>query len=62
MANSKDELREKLAQDMAAFRGEVVRYAAVPPPERRPWKRRPSLTDEAYQQALLDAEQQANRS
>ncbi|EJU9617981.1 hypothetical protein XEUV354_16105 [Xanthomonas euvesicatoria] len=62
MANSKDELREKLAQDMAEFRGEVVRYAAVSPPERRPWKRRPSLTDEAYQQALLDAEQQANRS
>ncbi|MFP7891203.1 MULTISPECIES: hypothetical protein [Pseudomonas] len=62
MANSKDELREKLAQDMAEFKGEVVRCAAVAPPERRPWKRRASLTDEAYQQALLDAERQANRS
>lgn len=61
MANSKDELREKLAQDMAEFRGggQVCGHSA---PERRPWKRRPSLTDEAYQQALLDAEQQANRS
>ncbi len=56
MANSKDELREKLAQDMAEFRGEVVRYAAIPPPERRPWKRRPSLTDEAYQGSPQNSE------
>ena len=62
MVSSKDELREKLAKDMAEFRGKVVGYAAVPPSERRPWKRRPSFTDEAYQQALLDAERQATRS
>lgn len=45
MANSKDELREKLAQDMAEFRGEVVRYAAIPPPERRPWKGSPQNSE-----------------
>ena len=53
---TKEELRQQLAAAADAFEGEVVRYAAVPAPERKPWKRRPSLLDEAYLQALADAE------
>ncbi|EMA4529615.1 hypothetical protein AO946_26110 [Pseudomonas aeruginosa] len=58
----KKELREQLERDTKRFTevygGEVVKYAAPPKPERKPWKRRPSLRDLAYAEELRKAEDQ----
>lgn len=58
MATDKDALRQLLATAADAFQGEIVRYAAVAPPERKPWKKRPTPLDEAYQRALNEADAQ----
>lgn len=39
------------------YGGEVVVYAAPPAPERKAWKRKPSLLDLAYQEELRKAEE-----
>lgn len=52
----KESLRKQLAEQMAGFGGEVVRYAAKPLPDRQPWKKKPTMLDEDYQRALADAE------
>jgi len=53
---SKDELRAELERQKQRFEtvygGEVVTYAAQPEPERKPWKKRPSLLDEAFQEEI----------
>ena len=35
----------------------MVTYAAQPDPERKPWRKRPSLLDQAFQQELQKIEQ-----
>ncbi|TXH89182.1 MAG: hypothetical protein E6Q71_04070 [Pseudomonas sp.] len=52
----KESLRKQLAEQMAGFSGEVVRYAAKPLPDRQPWKKKPTMLDEDYQRALAEAE------
>nr|WP_276584071.1 hypothetical protein [Pseudomonas sp. RIT-PI-AD] len=32
--------------------GEVITYAAQPEPERKPWRKRPSLLDQAFEREL----------
>jgi len=52
----KESLRKQLAEQMADFSGEVVRYAAKPLPDRQPWKKKPTMLDDDYQRALAEAE------
>ncbi len=63
---TKDELRAELERQARRFQevygGEVTLYAAQPEPERKPWRKRKSLLDEAFQNELVKAEkQQAER-
>ncbi|KFJ91912.1 hypothetical protein [Pseudomonas aeruginosa] len=57
----KSALREQLERDAKRFTevygGEVVTYAAAPKPERKAWKRKPSLRDLAYAEELRKVEQ-----
>lgn len=52
---TKDELRQRLQAHVEDYQGEVLLYAAEPLPERKPWKKRPTPLDEAYQRALAEA-------
>jgi len=58
---TKDELRAELERQAQRYKdvygGEVVTYAAQPDPERKPWRKRPSLLDQAFQQELQKIEQ-----
>lgn len=57
---TKDELRAELERQKQRFEevygGEVVTYAAQPEPERKPWRKRPSLLDEAFQEEVRKEE------
>jgi hypothetical protein len=57
---TKDELRAELERQKQRFEevygGEVVTYAAQPEPERKPWKKRPSLLDEAFAEEIRKEE------
>ncbi|EKY4113632.1 TPA: hypothetical protein ACGW3M_001027 [Pseudomonas aeruginosa] len=50
---TKEQLREELERQTARFEqeqgGEVIKYAAVLPTEKRPWKKRQSLRDKAFE-------------
>jgi len=63
---TKDELRAELERQAQRYQevygGEITLYAAQPEPERKPWRKRKSLLDEAFQNELVKAEkQQAER-
>ncbi len=53
---TKDELRDELERQAQRYKdvygGEVVTYAAQPEPERRPWRKKASLLDQAFQQEI----------
>ena len=53
---TKDELRAELERQAQRYKdvygGEVVTYAAQPDPERKPWRKKASLLDQAFQQEL----------
>ncbi len=57
---TKDELRAELERQKqrfeAVYGGEVVTYAAQPDPDRKPWRKRPSLLDEAFQEEVRKEE------
>ena len=57
---TKDELRAELERQKQRYEqvygGEVVTYAAQPEPERKPWRKRPSLLDEAFQEEVRKEE------
>ncbi|SNT02966.1 MULTISPECIES: hypothetical protein [Pseudomonas] len=57
---TKDELRAELERQKqrfeAVYGGEVVTYAAQPEPDRKPWRKRPSLLDEAFQEEVKKEE------
>ena len=57
---TKDELRTELERQKQQFEevygGEVVTYAAQPEPDRKPWRKRPSLLDEAFQEEVKKEE------
>lgn len=59
---TKDELRAELERQALRYQevygGEVTLYAAQPEPERKPWRKRKSLLDEAFQNELVKAEKQ----
>lgn len=57
---TKDELRAELERQKQRFQevygGEIVTYAAQPEPARKPWRKRPSLLDEAFQEEVRKEE------
>lgn len=57
---TKDELRDELERQKQRFEkvygGEVVTYAAQPDPDRKPWRKRPSLLDEAFAEEIRKEE------
>jgi hypothetical protein len=57
---TKDELRAELELQAQRYKdvygGEVITYAAQPDPERKPWRKRQNLLDQAFQQELQKIE------
>lgn len=53
---NKDQLRAELERQAQRYKdiykGEVITYAAQPDPERKPWRKKPSLIDEAFTKEL----------
>jgi hypothetical protein len=53
---TKEELRAELERQEKRYKdvygGEITTYAAQPEPERKPWRKRASLLDQAFQQEL----------
>ena len=56
MTVTKDELRAELERQAERYKdvygGEVTTYAAQPDPERKPWRKRASILDQAFTQEL----------
>ncbi|TDV70039.1 hypothetical protein [Pseudomonas sp. LP_7_YM] len=61
---TKDELRAELERQEQRYKevygGEVTTYAAQPEPERKPWRKRASLLDQAFKQELQKMESELN--
>lgn len=57
---TKDELRAELERQEQRYKevygGEVTTYAAQPDPERKPWRKRASVLDQAFKQELQKME------
>ncbi len=53
---TKDQLRAELERQAQRYKdvynGKVITYAAQPEPDRKPWRKRPSLLDQAFTQEL----------
>jgi hypothetical protein len=58
---TKDELRAELERQEQRYKevygGEVTTYAAQPDPERKPWRKKASVLDQAFKQELQKMEQ-----
>lgn len=50
------QLQEQLEQHLQVNPDAVTVYAAEPEPESKPWKKKPSLLDQAFAQDLADIE------
>lgn len=59
---TKDQMRAELERQAQRYKdvygGEVTTYAAQPDPERRPWRKKPSVQDQAFQRELDKIEQE----
>jgi len=59
---TKEELRAELERQEQRYKdvygGAVTTYAAQPEPERKPWRKRASLLDQAFTQELQKMEQE----
>ena len=59
---TKDELRAELERQEQRYKevygGEVTTYAAQPDPERKPWRKRASILDQAFTQELQKIEKE----
>ena len=53
---TKEQLRAELERQAQRYKdvhaGKVVTYAAQPDPKHKPWRKRPSLLDQAFSQEL----------
>lgn len=63
---TKDELRNELERQAQRYQnlygGDVTLYAAQPNPERKPWRKRASLLDKAFQKELEKIEKEKENS
>lgn len=59
---TKDELRAELERQAQRYKdiygGEVVTYAAQPDPERKPWRKRSNLLDQAFEKEIQKIEKE----
>ena len=59
---TKDELRAELERQEKRYKeiygGEVVTYAAQPEPERKPWRKKASLLDQAFSREIEKIEKE----
>lgn len=59
---TKEELRAELERQEKRYKdvygGEITTYAAQPEPERKPWRKRASLLDQAFQEELEKIEKE----
>nr|WP_189660472.1 hypothetical protein [Pseudomonas vlassakiae] len=59
---TKDELRAELERQAERYKevygGEVTTYAAQPEPERKPWRKRATVQDQAFSQELEKMEKE----
>lgn len=59
---TKDELRAELERQEQRYKevygGEITTYAAQPEPERKPWRKRATVQDQAFTQELQKMEQE----
>ena len=59
---TKDELRAELERQEQRYKevygGEITTYAAQPEPERKPWKNRASLLDQALSKEIQKIEKE----
>lgn len=59
---TKDELRAELERQEQRYKdvcgGEVTLYAAQPAPEKKPWRKRRNLLDQAFDRELEKIEEQ----
>jgi uncharacterized protein YceH (UPF0502 family) len=58
---TKEQLRAQLERQAQRYQelygGEVITYAAQPDPERKPWRKRASLLDQAFEREIKKLEQ-----
>lgn len=59
---TKEELRRELARQAERYQnlygGNITTYAAQPDPERKPWRKKNSILDQAFQKELAKIEQE----
>lgn len=59
---TKDELRAELERQAQRFTnvygGEITTYAAEREPERKPWRKKPTVLDQVFQQEVQKLEQE----
>jgi len=59
---TKEELRAELERQAERYKdvygGEVTTYAAQPDPERKPWRKRASILDQAFAQEIEKIEKE----
>ena len=59
---TKDELRAELERQALRYKdiygGEVITYAAQPDPERKPWRKKASLLDQAFDKEVQKIEKE----
>jgi hypothetical protein len=57
---TKDELRAQLERQEQRYKevygGEITTYAAQPEPERKPWRKRESIRDQAFKEEIQKIE------
>lgn len=62
MTVTKEELRAELERQAERYKdvygGEVTTYAAQPEPERKPWRKRATVQDQAFAQELEKMEKE----
>ncbi|HWV08846.1 MULTISPECIES: hypothetical protein [unclassified Pseudomonas] len=53
---TKDELRAELERQAQRYKdvygGEVITYAAQPDPERKPWRKKATIQDQAFEKEI----------
>ncbi|MCJ0974881.1 hypothetical protein MST27_16025 [Pseudomonas sp. PS1] len=59
---TKEELRAELERQATRFQaiygGEITTYAAQPEPERKPWRKKPTVQEQVFQQELQKIEKE----
>lgn len=62
---TKEELRIELERQANRFKtiygGEVTTYAAQPDPERKPWRKRPTVSDQVFQEELQKMQKELSK-